>query len=376
MIPNLGPACRLQETSLVDHALAYARRGWSIIPVHGKKSTGLWKPFQRHPANEQLIRRQFAKKGATGLAVILGRVSGGLAVRDFDDADAYHAWAQANPGDAARLPTVKTPRGFHVYGRLDAENFIKYPDGELRADRKHYVVLPPSIHPSGEVYIWIIPLPGADDPLPILPFSLQSKTTQADSADPSIHIACAHPPVATEIQVDEAIARTLPTGPGQRNRRLFDLARELKGIMPEAKSDQLRAIVREWFRRALPFIRTKEFDESWADFVTAWQKAKKPAGRSFRVAQARAERETAPSVAEQYDGHLRELVALCWQLQIQWGDSPFPLGCRTAGEALGVSRVKARRLLKVLRFDGVLGLVMKGTKKSGKASEWRFIANS
>jgi hypothetical protein len=65
-------------------------------------------------------------------------------------------------------------------------------------------------------------------------------------------------------------------------------------------------------------------------------------------------------------------VALCWQLQCQWGDRSFPLGCQTAAEVLGVSRIKAWHLLNTLQFDGVLRLVKKGTKASRKASEWRF----
>ena len=119
---------------LPDAALAYARRGWSIIPVLGKKAAGLWKPFQKRAA-EATLRKMFAKKGVTGLAVITGKVSGGLAVRDFDDADAYDAWANANPEDAASSPTVRTARGYHVYGTLDAEQVIDFGDGERRADR-------------------------------------------------------------------------------------------------------------------------------------------------------------------------------------------------------------------------------------------------
>ena len=118
---------------LLNAALDYAARSWSIIPTLGKKSVGLWKPFQTRPAAEKTLRRLFAKRGVTGLAVITGKVSCGLAVRDFDQAGAYQAWAAQNPAEAASLPTVATARGAHVYGRLDKEAFADLGDGELRA---------------------------------------------------------------------------------------------------------------------------------------------------------------------------------------------------------------------------------------------------
>ena len=134
--------------ALIDHALAYAARGWSIISVMGKKAAGLWMPFQEKAADEATLRQLFARPGITGVAVILGSVSGGLACRDFDVVDAYHAWAANNPQDAAVFPTVKTARGFHVYGHLNEDIFVDLDDGELRADSGHYVLLPPSIHPG------------------------------------------------------------------------------------------------------------------------------------------------------------------------------------------------------------------------------------
>jgi hypothetical protein len=381
MIEKAPASFNQPHTTLLDHAIAYARRGWSIIPVAGKKPVGLWTPFQTRPADSQTVSRLFARKGITGLAVVLGSVSGGLAVRDFDDAGAYHAWAARNTEDAARLPTVRTARGFHVYGRLDEEQYVKVSDGELRAKRGHYVVLPPSLHPDGSVYSWLIPLPDAATPLPLLPAALLPQTggegtqpTQADPADPSKHIACAAKSLS--IAVEQAIARTLPTGPGQRNRRLFDLAQALKGIMPGAIPDTLRPTVREWHRRALPFIRTKDFDETWADFLVAWERVKRPAGCSLQAALAAITHEPAPPVADRYDGALRTLVALCWQLQRQWGRRAFPLPCRIAADVIGVSPLKAWQMLEALRIDRVIRLVKKGSKATGRASEWRFIART
>jgi hypothetical protein len=98
------------------------------------------------------------------------------------------------------------------------------------------------------------------------------------------------------------------------------------------------------------------------------------AGISLRAAASAAESCTTPPIADRYDGDFQRLVALCWQLQIQWHDRPFPLGCRTAGGFLGIDRTKAWRLLRALQLDGVLQLIKKGSKTSGKASEWRFVS--
>jgi hypothetical protein len=361
--------------ALLDFALGYARRGWSIIPVTGKEAVTLWKPFQTRQPDEKTLRRPFAKKGITGLAVILGSPSGGLAVRDFDQVDAYEDWASANPEDAALLPTVKTARGYHVYGRLDNEAFENLDDGELRADSGHYVVLPPSVHPDGAIYSWLNPLPEIGVDLPMLPSSLLVKrekdVTQEHRREDSREPNTTHEyPISC---VTSAIARTLPTGPGQRRRCLFDLARHLKRIIPEASRDELRRIVRAWHIQAHPFIRTKQFDESWIDFSEAWELIRLPAGCCFDAAAKAADLDVPPSIAEKYDGNLRRLASLCRQLQRQWGKSPFPLGCQKAADFLGVSKFHAWSLLRTLQIDTIIVLKKLGSKKSKKASEFRYV---
>src|SRR5437667_3928810 len=97
---------RPASLDLLTAALEYAARRLSIIPTIGKISAHHWRQFQDVPADEPTLRSMFRRKGITGLAVILGSVSGGLACRDFDDADAYRRWA-ANHSDLANvLPTV------------------------------------------------------------------------------------------------------------------------------------------------------------------------------------------------------------------------------------------------------------------------------
>jgi hypothetical protein len=110
-----------------------------------------------------------------------------------------------------------------------------------------------------------------------------------------------------------------------------------------------------------------------ADFHRALRTIKWGAGQSFREAALAAERGPIPDIAARlgYKRHLKRLSALCLQLQLQWGDRPFPLACRKAAEFLGVSKSEAWRLLNALLVDGVLELICKGTKISGKASEYR-----
>ena len=160
-IPNLREVHSPSKPAIADlleAALEYAARGWSIIPTAGKQPTGSWKTFQTSPPDEPTLRRMFARKGITGLAIIMGSASGGLACRDYDDAGAYRRWADDHPDLASTLPTVKTSRGFHVYF-AGPDGFQDLGDGEYRADSGHYCLLPPSAHPDGPTYTWLVPLP-------------------------------------------------------------------------------------------------------------------------------------------------------------------------------------------------------------------------
>jgi len=59
-------------------------------------------------------------------------------------------------GLARTSPTVETARGRHVYFRGDFDGVQHLAGGELRGARS-YCLLPPSLHPDGVNYRWIIP---------------------------------------------------------------------------------------------------------------------------------------------------------------------------------------------------------------------------
>jgi Bifunctional DNA primase/polymerase, N-terminal len=359
MAPAAAPDKSEHTPALLAEAINLARRGLSIIPVTGKKAALPWKPFQQAPADEKQLKCLFDRPDLTGLAIVLGRPSGGLAVRDFDVPDSYHAWAAEHPDEAASLPTVETARGFHVLGRLEEETFADLGDGELRGDAKHYVVAPPSLHPSGQVYKWLTPLP---DELPLLPPSLTGREQPKQPQQPKQHIACVPRAVV------DAVVATLPTGPGQRNHKLFELARRLKSIPGlDTSPAMLRAVVVMWFERALPVIRTKELQESWADFQLAWVRAR-PHGAALTAAYDAARRRPLPPVDG--DGEVGVLAALCRNLG--GASRQFFLSCRAVEALFGVGRMTAWRWLVALQFHGVIEEVEKGKNKNRQATVWRY----
>lgn len=362
----------------LEHALAYALLGWSILPVIGKIAVFAWKRFQTRPPTPAELQEMFADPDITGLAVVTGQVSG-VAVRDFDRVASYVAWADAYPSDAAKLPTVKTARGYHVYGALDRECYAVIGDGELRADSKHYVLLPPSIHPSGSVYSWLVPLPAPGQLLPRLPHSLvQGIPRQAQEAHVTqpthSHMTCVRS--NPNASIAEAIASTIPPGPDVRNRYVFELARALKAIIPKASRDELREIVRDWHARALPFIKTKDFTTTWCDFSRGWEAVKIPHGAALSHVAMTARASPLPEAAFGYDlPVMQELVSLCHALQQHHGPGKsWPLSCRMAAREIGVGHDTAARWIKLLLADGVLELaVPAGSKESRRAAEYRYI---
>lgn len=172
------------------------------------------------------------------------------------------------------------------------------------------------------------------------------------------------------------LERFIPAHEGQRNSQLFQLARHLKAKYPDAGKKDLRAVVKQWHGLALPNIRTKDFYESWGDFARGWKSVKFPEGQMLDVLLADVDQDPIPAgVPDDVGDRAILLTKICRRLQDNAGDDPFFLAARKAGELLGCSHMQASRLFNALMADGVLALVEKGSKKTGNASCYEFIAN-
>jgi hypothetical protein len=354
-------------SSLLAAALEYASRGWSILPLTGKRpALRSWARYQSGAASDATVRAWFRANGITGIGIVGGAVSGGVAVRDFDVSDSYHHWAAEHRALAANLPTAKTARGFHVYFRAPHELYRDLSDGELRGDSRHYTALPPSQHPGGAQYQWLRPLPAG--PLPELDPVAEGLLPTGAEPKPQ--------PELLADDLDALIAETLPHGPGQRNRAVFSFARALKGRAEYASADPhtLRPLVEQWHALALAVITTKEFDETWKDFLTAWPRVKCPAC-SGSVAAA-LERAKAAPVAGFNSRELALLAGICRELQTHAKDRPFFLSCRTAGQLCGVSHERGAQLLRELIRARVIEVARPAEVARRRAAEYRCVGGA
>ncbi len=401
---------------LIQYALLYRSLGWNVLPVAGKKVAVAWRVWQCKRVPKRLLIRLLERKGVTGLAVLCGWISGWpgrkLCVRDFDTIEAYQRWAEQHPSLAVVLPTVRTRRGYHVYCWSPFELNLKFSDGELKASSKTYVLLPPSVHPEGEVYTWEIPFPINPEGMPVLdPREAGLIPLDTDAfVDPtpvggvtqavleSMEVSCGasasgvgesvrvRGSVRGESEGDEpsvfgsgvwdAIEASQPAGRGERNTKIFDLARRLRALphLADAEAAGLERYVRAWWGRALSVIRTRDWRTTWTDFRNAWGKVAYPAGegpvRQLMFAAA----------AGSPDPPAR-LLAVCQALQKaagQCGAKYFFLSCRTAAAVCGFQGgngyVTANRWLNRFVERGLLVLVERGAVgiTSRKASCYRI----
>jgi hypothetical protein len=165
----------------------------------------------------------------------------------------------------------------------------------------------------------------------------------------------------------------VPTEEGERNRYLFDLARYVRGKLPNASTEQLRQIAWDWHQLSLPYIRTKEFSVTWSDFQRGLENVKHPFGEILNAIIQKIDY-SAPMPdsieALRYGDKGNYLVRICRQLQLETPDEPFFLSARKAGELLPVHYTDASKMLGALVYDGVLALVSKGS--GTKASRYRY----
>ncbi|NLF73686.1 MAG: bifunctional DNA primase/polymerase [Candidatus Anammoximicrobium sp.] len=400
--------------SVLENALDYASRGWCIVraAANKKKPLGKWTQFQTERPTEEMLQKWFGNGKQRNLGVILGQVSGGLACRDFDTIESYKRWAAAHGDLAARLPTVKTRRGYHVYFITKELRYIELSDGEFRADSKHFNMLPPSLHPEGHVYRWVITMP--DGPLPFIADVnaagfLDTKATETHATESTqiteitddnrgllrsteamcVEGVCSDTPEQPNgsvvsvhsvagPSVEQVIEESLPKQIRQRHCQVFDLARALKAIpwLADAEGKSLEQYVRRWHCLGVKrgVIATVPFEETWIDFSLAWPKIKFPKGAEPMATIFSRAQNAIPPAAQKYEqSGLRVLVAICRELQRAAGTNPFFLGCRTAGRLLGVDHTTAWRWLWLLKQDGILHEVEKGDHAKRRASRYRYL---
>jgi len=370
--------------SYLEAALDYHGRGWNVIPISaGTKRPALesWKEWQEQWQTEKEIAEWFSD-GTCGVGIICGEISGGLTVLDFDNADLYEAWAAENPSLADTLPTVRTGRGYHVYFRSNLTKSIKRDGFDLKATG--YVVAPPSVHPSGEHYKWINPLPPVGEPLPFfddldklcLPAPIvQERVNPLPSAGEPLPPSLGQPQADGEWRkraVEKAIEKTLPKSYGNRNRCIFDLAVRLRGLFETI--EEAKPVVELWYARALPNIQTKSFNITWLDFQEAWLNIKYPYYISLKRAVAAADCRLKDGSCLKQDVYtddcFRRLLEVCRVLAGQSPDKTFFLSHRMAAEIAGMSQWTAGNMLKNFCRNGFLAVAKESTRTEARTYRW------
>ncbi len=348
--------------ALVDAGMEYLRLGLSVIPVNGKRSTCRWKDFQeRRPEPWEL--EKMIGSNATGIAIIFGAVSGWLACADFDQMDAYNAWTREKPELAKVLPTAETFRGRHVYFRGEGRT-SKFDGGDLKFNG--YAVAPPSLHPDGAIYKWLIPFDGD------VPTILDTKAAGFGAGTPSRYSGCTSlgvPPFPTlgvpthdkAAFIQKCIFATVPTGPAQRNRLLFELVRRIKFSGFTFTDDEQQAIVATWLAGAIKAgTKDTSFAKNWDDWRYGWERANGgPLGLATMAA-----RQTEGSVRDKLIVLCRSLAAPDGRFFLSYGDAAFAASCTKKG---------AFKAMMALKDDGLVVLVKRGEPhRGGKASEWKL----
>ena len=175
---------------------------------------------------------------------------------------------------------------------------------------------------------------------------------------------------------EEAIRRTIPPHNGLRERYIFEFCRELQALAEYAKADPrtLEPLVRQWYAQALPTIGTKQYAETLAAFLRAWDKVKIPKGQTaVHLAFALATLDTTTGIPEFIDNdRLRLLAAVCRELQKMADGKPFFLDCRAVGELFGVTHRAAWKWLDSLCALGVLEKIRSGSLKERRANDYRY----
>jgi hypothetical protein len=167
--------------NIKEKALEYVKRGWSIIPIEARSKESHkdllqdteqiafgWRFFAHNRAHDDQVIYWFDMCPDANVAVVCGGISG-VVVLDIDTPEALAHLRCLLPTGFV-VPTVKTSRGEHWYFKYNPFEAVQGsgPGWDIRSDEQ-YALLPPSTHPSGVQYEWLV-APG--ETLPDMPLDL------------------------------------------------------------------------------------------------------------------------------------------------------------------------------------------------------------
>jgi hypothetical protein len=159
-------------------------------------------------------------------------------------------------------------------------------------------------------------------------------------------------------------------GTQELSKKLFNYARRVKGIAPQATDAELIVVVERWMVHSSTHIGDFSRDEIASLFMERWTRVKKPVGELLAACMAKAL--TLPdSESRGFDGKIGLLVRLCVALQQHHGQGKtWFLSCTDAGEAIGRDWSTAADYLRTLVRKGVLEVVNPSRYVENLATEY------
>jgi hypothetical protein len=395
---QLNGELRAENEPRCSIATRHMQNGFAVFPlVPGGKTPALQGSFKSASKDPEQARSWWGQRDYN-IGIATGKSSGVFVVDVDPRTGGDRTWSAlcevSGWPDTERVET--SSGGFHLYFRYLPQSAVRCrqdalcPGVDVKAEGG-YVVGPGSLHPTGHEYV----VDNKDSPYLLVRSRIATAPDwilhelshvaerQSDicfSASPHLCLS-ATLPLCVSATSASIIEQTLPKKLGQRNAQIMCLARGLKfdaGLNGRPLAE-VKPIVRRWHTQALPVIGTKPFDETWADFIRAWQCAAIPlaavpvAEAYERARQDEANGSSSPC-AEQYDSKaVRLLVGMCRHLASLRKDRVFFLSSHDVVKYIETSPVQAWRWLNMLCVEGMLEKLDPGDSR--KAARYRWIAD-
>lgn len=154
----------MTTSNLAEHAETYAKAGWYIFPVKPRDKTPITPHGLKDASNKiDVVRQWWAKWPEANIGLNCGK--SGMVVVDLDKRGEYDGLAEWQ--DIQDRNNIHPKTSTSLTGGGGRHLLFKSPDGvsiknsagkiapgiDVRAEGG-YIVLPPSIHPSGKPYAW------------------------------------------------------------------------------------------------------------------------------------------------------------------------------------------------------------------------------